>query len=174
MIIIWTNFFHSSSLNLLLCSHLSGRSALTAVWPQVTGNWDNIGGNGGPPWIQLCVCVFVTTRYALAHARLAQSAWSGFNWMISTLLACAVSVVQTLSRSHRLQQAPPLSIKANPSVTCEMTTGQWLSSHGVTGGHRQIKMLQTAQSVKYNLNLTGERLLSGHRNFDLKQVGVLY
>lgn len=88
-----SNFSHSGSLKLLLFSHLSGRCELTAVWPQVTGNWDNIGGNRGLPRVQHCVCVFVMTRYALAHARLAPSAWSGFNWMISALLACAVSVV---------------------------------------------------------------------------------
>lgn len=49
-----------------------------------------------------------------AHARLALSARSGFNWMTDVPLTAAVGVIQTPRRSHRLQQVPPLSIKANP------------------------------------------------------------
>lgn len=80
----------------------------------------------GPP---VCVCVLArvfvrpcvllasvvghTFAHVHAHAHLASSAQSGFNWMIGTLLTLVVSVIQTLSRSHRLQQAPLLSIKAN-------------------------------------------------------------
>lgn len=98
---------------------------------QVTNNWDNTGGNWAldEPSPDACYCAFLcfrspvcmpmrtvghTLAYVQAHARLASSARSGFNWLISTLLTLTVSVVQTLSRSHRLQQAPPLSIKANP------------------------------------------------------------
>lgn len=80
------------------------------------------------PLMCVCVlaCVFVmpvcmsmravrhTLAYVDSHARLALSAQSGFNWMIGTLLTIAVGVIQTQNRSHRLQQALPLSIKANP------------------------------------------------------------
>lgn len=55
-----------------------------------------------------------TLAYVHVHVRLALSARSGFNWMIGTLLTLTVSVIQTLNRSHRLQQAFPLGFKANP------------------------------------------------------------
>lgn len=68
-----------------------------------------------------------------AHARSALSAWSGFNWMTGVPLTAAVGFIQTLRCSHRLQQVPPLSMKANPLSPARW---HWLRSHGVIGGQR--------------------------------------
>lgn len=98
----------------------------------------------GPGWAVPPVCVFVcllvffcspvcmlarvvghTLAYVHAYARPASSARSGFNRMIGTLLTLAVGVIQTLSRSHRLQQAPLLRIKAN-----HLSPARWWWSNG--------------------------------------------
>lgn len=94
---------------------------------QLGQHWRELGPLQTIPGAGVCVCVLLCVFVCLCvcwcvqlatrlhtHARLALSAQSGFNWMIGTLLALTVSVIQTLSRSHRLQQASPLSIKANP------------------------------------------------------------
>lgn len=104
---------------------------LAAVWPKSPATGTTLEGAGpstNRPPVRVCVfacvlvcacvrwCVQLATRLhtCFTHARLASSAWSGLDWMMGTLLALAVSVIQTPNRSHRLQQAPPLSIKANP------------------------------------------------------------
>lgn len=100
------------------------------VWPssqlcdpshqQLGQHWRELGPRRATPscvfCAGLCFCLplCMSIAYVLAHARLASSAQSGFNWLIGTLLTLAVSVVQTQSCSHRLQQVPPLSNKANP------------------------------------------------------------
>lgn len=92
-----------------------------------------MGGAGaslGPfPGVRLCagLCfwfarVCESTRVACPHAcecvharaRPALSARSGFNWTTGALRSAAVGVIQTQKGSHRLQPAPPLSIKADP------------------------------------------------------------
>lgn len=64
----------------------------------------------------VCRCVRLATRlHTRSHAHVpASSALSGFNWMMGTLPTLAAGVIQTQSRSHRLQQVPPLRIRANP------------------------------------------------------------
>lgn len=120
-------FSHLGSLNLATfpMQVLRLSSQLRDPKSQATGTTLEEAGVLRAP-LRSCVCARVCLFVCVdcLRARLAPSARSGFNWMIGALLACAVSVVQTLSRSHRLQQAPPLSIKANPAVTCEMTTGR--------------------------------------------------
>lgn len=76
-----------------------------------------------------------TFAYVHTRARMALSARSGFNWMMDTLLTLTVSVIQTLNRSHRLQQASPLSIKANP---LSPATRRWSNDKVPTDNLKQV------------------------------------
>lgn len=109
-------FFH---LCVWLSSQLSDPSQ-----QQLGQHWRELGPRRATPLVLvLCLLVFLFALvyvnvcgwpHACIRARLALSARSGFNWLMGTLLTLTVSVIQTQSRSHRLQQVSPLSIKANP------------------------------------------------------------
>lgn len=98
------------------------RAELAAVWPKSPATGTTLEGTVCVCGVCVCECFLVcfcsparepVLACVRTHARLALSVRSGFNWMIDALLTLTVSVIQTLGRSHRLQQAPPLRIKAN-------------------------------------------------------------